>query len=216
MEEGQYDDTVFTFDTIQIANGQKAWIVIMFEPAPVPWWPVTGWRADDAGAVPAGIARRSFDSGATWTEDPIAGWPPICSDFRLYFVGSPTVITLPATDIEEETATLNGQITVVGEANADERGFDWGLDASYGSSWTESNSYGVGAFSHAIDSLSPGTTIHFRAKAHNPEGWDYGSDLIFVTKPEACTNMAATAISGSQIDVSWTKGDGAVNTVVRR
>ncbi len=128
---------------------------------------------------------------------------------------APTVVTNPATDIEEETATLNGEITDVGVEDADERGFDWGLDISYGNSWTESNSYGVAAFSHAISGLSPGTTIHFRAKAHSA-GWGYGDDLTFVTKPEACTNMVATVISDTQIDVSWTKGDGAGNTVVRR
>ena len=54
--------------------------------------------------------------------------------------------------------------------------------------------------------------------------WDISPDINdgypylrgVTAPPEACTNMVATAISDSQIDVTWTKGDGAVNTVVRR
>lgn len=216
LGEGAYTNPTVSFDTIQIANGQKAWVVIMFEPAPGPWWPSTGWRVDDGNNCPAGITRRSLDGGISWGA-PFVNYPPKCADFRLYAViTAPTVVTDAATNIEEETVTLNGEITATGAQDADERGFDWGLDTSYGNSWTESDSYGIAAFSHAISGLSPGTTIHFRAKAHNSAGWGYGDDLTFVTKPEACTNMVATAISDSQIDVTWTKGDGAVNTVVRR
>lgn len=46
--------------------------------------------------------------------------------------------------------------------------------------------------------------------------YSYGDDVTFTTKPEAPTGLSATAISDTQIDVGWTKGDGAVNTVVRR
>lgn len=135
----------------------------------------------------------------------------------VYQFDPPDVTTLAGSSVEETTATENGEITDVGCENADERGFDWGTDISYGNSWTELGDFGVGAFSHPVTGLTPGTTIHFRAKAHNPTGgWGYGSDLTFTTKPEACTNMAATGVSDTQIDVSWTKGTGAVNTVVRR
>jgi len=164
--------------------------------------------ANSPGDLPEGIGGTS---NIIWHCD-----QALDKIYELSSVGVLTVTTDPATNIEEETATLNGEITATGGENADQRGFDWGLDVSYGNSWTESDSYGVAAFSHGVSGLSPGTTIHFRAKAHNSAGWGYGDDLTFVTKPEACTNMVATAISDSQIDVSWTKGAGAVNTVVRR
>lgn len=47
-------------------------------------------------------------------------------------------------------------------------------------------------------------------------GASYGGDLTFVTKPEAPTDLSATAISDTQINLSWTKGAGAVDTVIRR
>jgi hypothetical protein len=64
--------------------------------------------------------------------------------------------------------------------------------------------------------LSPGTLYYCRAKAHNSAGWGYGSDAAFTTKPDAPSNLSATAISDSRIDLSWSKGSGADKTMVRR
>lgn len=79
-------------------------------------------------------------------------------------------------------ATLNGNITDIGGVNCDERGFDWDYDSGppYANSWTETNSYGIGAFSHQITGLTEGATVYFRAKAHNTEGWGYGAEKSFV------------------------------------
>lgn len=79
-------------------------------------------------------------------------------------------------------ATLNGTITATGGENNDQRGFDWGTSpGSYSSSWTESGSYGTGAFSHQVIGLTEDQTIYFRAKSHNSAGWGYGSEQSFKT-----------------------------------
>jgi len=97
------------------------------------------------------------------------------------YIALPTVTTQAASSIGTDQATLNGTITDVGGENCDQRGFDYGETVSYGSEALDSGSYGTGAFDEVISSLSPGTTYHFRAKAHNSAGWGYGSDTEFTT-----------------------------------
>lgn len=188
----------------------------------------TGLAAINKGGSTIMALRTTYDTPVeptlnTATFGILPGEDPIIPGELFYHVllevtyepNPPAVTTIAATAIEETTGTENGEITDVGYENADERGFDWGPDVSYGNSWTELGDFGVGAFSHSVSGLSPGTTIHFRAKAHNIGGWGYGGDLTFVTKPEAPTDLTATAVSDSRINLSWTKGAGAVNTVIR-
>ena len=129
----------------------------------------------------------------------------------------PTVTTSAATSVEEDSATLNGNITATGGENADTRGFEWDTDtgAPYSSNWTQSGSYGTGAFTHGLTSLSKGQIYYYRAMAHNSAGWGYGSEASFLTKPDPPNTFTATTASSSKIDLSWTKGDGAVRTMVR-
>lgn len=114
-------------------------------------------------------------------------YTPTTGDISLYGTGYtvavPTVSTDTATSIASFSATLNGEITDTGNVNADERGFDYGLTASYGSEWTQEGDYGAATFSSVehITGLSPFRTYHFRAKAHNSVGWGYGSDDTFKT-----------------------------------
>lgn len=100
--------------------------------------------------------------------------------------GAPAVSTNAASDIAKRSATLNGEITAIGGGNADERGFDYvlyGGSWAEGSSWTESGSFGVASFNHALTGLSPNTIYQFRAKAHNSVGWGYGGPESFTTLP---------------------------------
>jgi len=124
-----------------------------------------------------------------------------------------SVVTNAASLVEETTATLNGRTSGF---TATERGFEWGLTSGYGDSWTESDSYPAGSYSHGITSLSPGTTYHFKAKAYSAgTGWVNGEDETFSTKPEVPYNLALTTPSSGTIHLVWTKGEGAVNTYVR-
>lgn len=99
------------------------------------------------------------------------GYEPI---LHIEYAVVPLITTDPATLIEETTATLNADITAIGADAPDERGFDWGIAIVTENSWTETGSFPIGVFSHAIDSLLPGTKYLFRGKAHNSQGWGYG------------------------------------------
>jgi len=109
----------------------------------------------------------------------------------------PTVTTQNADGISYAQATFHGTVTNNGGAIVVERGLDWGLTASYGSSWTESGTFGTEAFSHIISTLTPGTTYHLRAKARNSVGWGYGGDTAFTTTPYI--DIGLRAYDGSQV-----------------
>ncbi len=137
----------------------------------------------------------------------------------------PTVTTQAATVVEDTTATGNGNITVTGGENADYRGIAWDTTSrgdpgtlspaasAYANYSSEGpGSYGTGAFTRSMTSLSAGTTIYARAYAHNSADWNWGSEVSFLTKPAAPTGIAAT--DGSYTDkvvVTWTKSTGATN-----
>jgi len=102
-------------------------------------------------------------------------------DYSPPVITPPTVTTDVATvNVQNNQATLKGNVTNTGGQNADLRGFDWGTTSgSYPNSWTEGTSgsyvYATGTFSHTIP-LTPGQIIYYRAKAHNSAGWGYGSE----------------------------------------
>ena len=117
---------------------------------------------------------------------------------------APTVLTNDATNVQETSATLNGNITNTGGVNCDQRGFEWGTSpGSYPNSWTESGSFGTGVFSHAIDGLNPGATYYFRAKAHNSAGWGYGDEKSVITlSPPTCQNHNVWGWAWSE-NIGW-------------
>lgn len=113
--------------------------------------------------------------------------PPPTLYIEYIDVQPPTVTTQDATEAgrvdDEGHGTLHGNITATGGKNADERGFDWDVDsgAPYANEWTETDSFGTGAFLKALTTFPIGSTIYFRAKAHNSYGgWGYGSEKSFV------------------------------------
>jgi hypothetical protein len=79
-------------------------------------------------------------------------------------------------------AVLSGTIDNDGGSTVTEAGFDYGLDDSYGSSWTTTGSWSTGnSFVGVITGLTQATVYHFRAKATNGT-WGYGSDMLFSTE----------------------------------
>jgi hypothetical protein len=136
---------------------------------------------------------------------------------EINYIDIPIVSSSAATNIEETTATLGGNITDTGDTTCDQRGVEYGTQSGiYPYESVESGSFGTGAYTRNITGLSPGTRYYFRAKAHNTIGWGYGSELQFLTKPLAPTNLTVTDYSGDSISLSWTKGTGANRTMIRR
>ncbi len=127
----------------------------------------------------------------------------------------PTVSTQVASGIEETTATGNGNITDTGGDDCTERGFKYGLTETETWSVSETGTFGAGAYGLAIPSLSPGTTYYFKAFAINGFGPGQGGYIGFTTKPDPPTALNDTGSTITSTDLSWTKGAGATNTMIR-
>lgn len=143
----------------------------------------------------------------------------------------PTIVTLPATLVEETSATMNGNITNVGAGNCTEYGFVWSTSsqalpgngtapdaAGYSSYWISGTSdYGLGyEFNYSGATLLEGTCYYFRAAGNNSEGWSYGDELYFLTKPdEPNTCVSVGNQTDSEISYTWVNGDGFGNTTWR-
>lgn len=138
----------------------------------------------------------------------------------------PAVETNATDDIENTTATLNGNVTAINDSTIDDRGFVWGTtsntttpgcgeapaDTNYDNYWTESGTFGVGVFDHGITGLATATTHYGRAAANNSDGdWGWGAEVSWLTKPAAPTNVAATdGVHTDKVVVTWTKSSGTV------
>jgi len=133
-------------------------------------------------------------------------------------IGAPTVTTNAATSVEETTATPNGTVTNDGGEACQYR-FEYDTNSgepyAHDTGWTGSKTSGQ-SFSEAISGLNKGTKYYFRAQAENSAGTSSGSELTFLTKPDAPTSFDASTASTTQIDLSWTKGDGAQKTKIQR
>jgi len=115
----------------------------------------------------------------------------------------PSVATNAATNVTNNSATLNGNLTSMGTATSINVSFQWATDAYYTS---QGNTYAnettaqamgaTGSFSTPLSSLSGATTYHFRAKAVG-QGTAYGNDTTFTTTQIMHTLTMAVSGSGS-------------------
>lgn len=135
------------------------------------------------------------------------------------FTTVPTVTTQAASNVQSTTATANGTITNTGGANCTSVGFQWDTDsgAPYSNNQTSNGDYGAEAFVISLTSLPAGTTIYGRAFAQRDTDIGYGSEVSFLTKPAAPTNISSgDGTSTSNIPTTWTKSTGATNYYVLR
>lgn len=166
------------------------------------------------------FSAKATNSGGT-------GWGSTQSFTTLS--GRPTVTSQAATNVEETTATWNGNITSIGDATCNYRGFVWDTvsrtdpgnvapaSSGYVNQWYQTGSYGTSAYIYDVTGLTPGTTCYYRACAHNQFGWDYSDTQQTVyTKPGDPTGLTANVISVTQINLTWTAGTGSEKTMVRR
>jgi hypothetical protein len=127
----------------------------------------------------------------------------------------PTVETVAATNISAISATLNGNLTDLGNASSCQVRFVW--DTVSHTSW-ENYSFNssnqtltaTGSFDQDITSLNPNVTYHFRAVATNTVGTVQGDDLLFQTLLQApvvvtdpATNITETTaqLNGNLVDM---------------
>lgn len=186
------------------------------------------WRFDSTEATyTEGNLEHSDDSGVGWAS--YTEWDFLFEEYGEVEAAPPTVTTQAATDIEATTATGNGNITAVNNGTCDLRGFVWDLDthgdpgnvapgaSGYANDVPESNSFGTGAFTGSLTGLPTGDTIYCRAYAHNENGYGYGDEVNFLTKPAAPTNVSATdGVHTDKVVITWTKSTGATDYHVWR
>jgi hypothetical protein len=98
----------------------------------------------------------------------------------------PDLSTAAATEVEETTATLNGEVDPAGGSEVQSCEFEYGETTEYGQTapCTPATPYGSKTpVSAAISGLNPKTTYHFRLAAANENGvTDYTEDGEFHTK----------------------------------
>ena len=133
--------------------------------------------------------------------------------------GWAVVVTNESTNIEETSAILNGFLVQDGGVLC-QYAFDYDVDS--GEPYASSTAW-VGAvhspqaFSQGASSLTKGELYYFRAKARNINGISVGGEKKFLTKPDLPSDFHAVRNNFfTQIDLSWTKGDGADRTVIVR
>lgn len=185
------------------------------------------------GNQPPGAGSRRFDGKITEVRVSdiarSAGWLETSyhnqySPSTFYTLGTeetmsaPTVTTDNATAVEETTATLHGTLDDDGGESSQYR-FQYGTTSGGpypGSTAWSGNITSGQSFSANVTGLSEGTRYYFRAQAKNSSGTGSGAEQSFLTKPDAPIGFTASAASATQINLNWTKGDGAERTMVRR
>lgn len=133
--------------------------------------------------------------------------------------GLPVVTTNDSTNVEEATATLNGFLVNDSGAVCQYRfqyDIDTGVPYAISTTWTGAINTGQ-TFSQDISSLTKGELYFFRAQCKNINGINSGGEKTFLTKPDSPFNFQAERnLDFVQIDITWTKGNGADRTVIVR
>lgn len=83
----------------------------------------------------------------------------------------PEVTTAPATNVAQTSATLNGILNSMGNADSCLVWFEWGTTPSYGNNTTLVSMTATGPFTTIISGLDSNTTYYFEAFAKNGGSW---------------------------------------------
>jgi len=107
----------------------------------------------------------------------------------------PSVSTAAATNVEDHTATLNGDLHSMGTATSDDVSFQWGASPGiYSHQTTPHAKNAPGDFTDSIAGLLDNTTYYYRAVASGGRhGTSFGAEQAFTTSadpPEVTTNAA--------------------------
>ena len=92
------------------------------------------------------------------------------------------VVTLPASNISNNSFTLNGEVRQEGESGVNARGFVWGKSPNpILTNNLTTNGKGLGIFQAVINGLTGNTTYYIRSYCINNQGVVYGNPIIVNT-----------------------------------
>ena len=121
-------------------------------------------------------------------------------------LAEPSATTLPATDVMQTTATLNGSIANPDNATITAQGFEWKQASA--SSYTTVNATGA-TMTHNLTGLTANTPYTYRAFVTTANGTHYGTDVNFTTQEEPVepcdvpTGLHTTDIQNESIAIAW-------------
>jgi len=131
---------------------------------------------------------------------------------HLYYYKASTVTTQAVTGVDHDSGTGNGNITVIGSANATKRGFCWnttGNPTIADDKVEEEGNFGTGVFTGSITGLDPGIKYYVKAYAYNEAGYGYGEEVDFTTDKIAPT---VTTQDVTEISQNHVKGNGNITS----
>ena len=126
------------------------------------------WRNDNSGGTDPAAIIRNFSISES-------------SDTTIVIVTDPTVATTAATNIEQTTATLNGDITNPDDVVITAKGFEWKVSA--GGTYQTVNVTGSN-LTYNLTGLTPNTGYTYKAFITFNGQIVYGNEVTFTTLPE--------------------------------
>jgi|GEM_PF-3059016 len=137
------------------------------------------------------------------------------------FTTDMNVTVSEATNIHNTSATLHGDAESV--ASGSTCGF-WINNESIvdGSSFVQnvtcSGTFSSGdSLTYDVSGLSPGQIYYYRSWVNSADSFNYSADMMsFLTCPNPPTDFSIDVVTESYINMSWSRGMGANNTVVVR
>ncbi len=158
----------------------------------------------------ASITATANDTMGSYTVEASANGSASILGFSLSNIDAPGVMVGAATAITTHGATLNGTVNAKNASSTIT--FDFGLDTSYGStaSASESPVFGMDEtpVSAVLTNLAPNTTYHYRVTASNAADTTYSGDTTFTTLPAA---PLATTTAANHVTTSAATLHGTVN-----
>ncbi|MFA5463263.1 MAG: FISUMP domain-containing protein [Dysgonamonadaceae bacterium] len=123
-------------------------------------------------------------------------------------ISLPSITTIEATDVTEDSAVLGGDVTSDGNAPVTERGvvYSTSENPTVEDNKISANSAGTGDFSVSLSNLSKNTTYYVKAYAINSKGTAYGEQVSFITSKEVALPSVDTAEATDVTESSVTLG----------
>ncbi len=120
----------------------------------------------------------------------------VCSLFlgqAVFAATAPSVQTNSATNIQNNSATLNGSALGLGGDYSATVWFQWGIDTNYGYTTNQLTINYPEIFQFQVNNLAPNTTFHYRAVIQNSYTTIYGQDLTFYTGQSQSSQITVNA-----------------------